>query len=521
MRFQASLPIEFWGEYILTAAYLINRTPTAVLGNSTPFERLFDKAPSNQHIKVFASLCYAHNQIRGGDKFASRSRRCVFMGYPYGKKGWRLYDLEKLEFFVSRDVVFSENIFPFASKLLITDANGEDDTQELWAPLSEGIILDDPIINGSAVQRPVNFEIGSSSNTVAETRPPQTDTSPTPNHDITSSNDDINPHPKPSVSSPETLPEKFVSTEAEQPLGKGLQQKHPSVKLKDFVVKQPLRKAQPEVNNLVQSSLEVQYPIAAQENVHRFSEKHISYVAAIISTIEPKSFKQAMEDDRWRTAVGSEYGALEENNTWTIENLPPGKKAIGSQWVFKVKFKSDGTIERYKARLFAMGNKQIEGEDYGETFSPVAKMGTVRLFLDIAAKQGWIVHQMDVHNAFLHGDLDEEVYMKLPPGFQTADRNKVCRLHKSLYGLKQAPRCWFAKLSSALLEYGFEQSLGDYSLFTYEKGTTRLHILVYVDDLIIAGSIVKATESFKAYLSSCFHMKDLGDLKYFLGIEVA
>ncbi|KAL1204160.1 Retrovirus-related Pol polyprotein from transposon RE2 [Cardamine amara subsp. amara] len=128
---------------------------------------------------------------------------------------------------------------------------------------------------------------------------------------------------------------------------------------------------------------------------------------------------------------------------------------------------------------------------------------------------------MDVHNAFLHGDLEEEVYMKMPPGFQSADPNKVCRLRKSLYGLKQAPRCWFAKLSTALVDYGFEQSLGDYSLFTYEKGTTRLHLLVYVDDLIIAGSSLKATKSFKLYLSTCFHMKDLGDLKYFIGIEVA
>ena len=128
---------------------------------------------------------------------------------------------------------------------------------------------------------------------------------------------------------------------------------------------------------------------------------------------------------------------------------------------------------------------------------------------------------MDVHNAFLHGDLDEEVYMKLPPGFESSHPNKVCRLRKSIYGLKQAPRCWFTKLVFALKEYGFLQSYSDYSLFTYTRGSIQINVLVYVDDLIISGNNSVALRTFKAYLSDCFHMKDLGVLKYFLGIEVA
>lgn len=128
---------------------------------------------------------------------------------------------------------------------------------------------------------------------------------------------------------------------------------------------------------------------------------------------------------------------------------------------------------------------------------------------------------MDVHNTFLHGDLEEEVYMRMPPGFQFTDKNKVCQLRKYLYGLIQAPRCWFTKLSSTLKEYGFEQSLANYSLFTFDNGIVRLQILIYGDDFIIIGSCVKSTQDFKDYLSSCFHMKDLGPLKYFLGIEVA
>ena len=287
------------------------------------------------------------------------------------------------------------------------------------------------------------------------------------------------------------------------------------VTLKDYVVNQAL------CEELGSTSENVPHPISKQDSVKGFSVSHIAYVTAIMTAKEPRSYKQAMSDDRWKMAMGTEIDAQEENHTWTIEDLPPGKRAIGSQWVYKVKHNSDGTVERYKARLVALGNKQKEGEDYGETFAPVAKMGTVRLFLDVAAKHNWEIHQMDVYNAFLHGELKEEVYMRLPPGFEASHPNKVCRLRKSLYGLKQAPRCWFEKLTTALKKYGFRQSLADYSLFTMVKARVRINILIYVDDLIITGSSPQATQEFKNYLASCFKMKDLGPLKYFLGIEVA
>ncbi|CAM9000675.1 unnamed protein product [Rhodiola kirilowii] len=148
-------------------------------------------------------------------------------------------------------------------------------------------------------------------------------------------------------------------------------------------------------------------------------------------------------------------------------------------------------------------------------------MSTVRTFLAVASVKNWEVHQMDVHNAFLHGDLEEEIYMKIPPGFHKNNTDKVCRMKKSLYGLKQAPRCWFEKLSTALEKYGFKQSYSDYSLFTLSKGSVQLNVLVYVDDMIVAGNNTFELNSFKAYLSQCFKMKDLGALEYFLGLEVA
>ena len=167
------------------------------------------------------------------------------------------------------------------------------------------------------------------------------------------------------------------------------------------------------------------------------------------------------------------------------------------------------------------GDKQVEGFDFTETFAPIAKMTSVRCFLSVAATRGWELHQMDVHNAFLHGDLEEDIYMTLPLGFKSSYGNKVCKLQKSLYGLKQTPRQWFAKLSSKLLEYGFVHSYADYSLFTYHKNGVFMALLVYVDDIVLTGSDSTACSAFKVYLHNYFRIKDLGPLKCLLGIEVA
>ncbi|KAK3011732.1 hypothetical protein RJ639_012295 [Escallonia herrerae] len=204
-----------------------------------------------------------------------------------------------------------------------------------------------------------------------------------------------------------------------------------------------------------------------------------------------------------------------------IPDLRPGKKPIGSKWVYKIKFNSNGSIERYKARVVVRGDTQVKGLDYTETFAPVAKMVSVRVFLAVDVIKNWELHEMDINNAFLHGDLHEEVYIRPPLGFSLSNPNKVLRLRKSLYGLRQSPRNWFAKLSTALRSYGFLQSHADHTLFTYRKGDVFLSILGYVDDLILAGNNSTACSSFKKYLNDCFKLKDLGPLKYFLGIEAA
>ncbi|KAL3845297.1 hypothetical protein ACJIZ3_002700 [Penstemon smallii] len=178
------------------------------------------------------------------------------------------------------------------------------------------------------------------------------------------------------------------------------------------------------------------------------------------------TLKEALDDLNWRLAMMEEMNALRKNNTWSVIDLPKNKKTVGSKWVFTVKCKADGSVEIYKARLVAKGFTQTHGIDYQETFAPVAKINSIRILLSLTVISNWPLHQFDVKNAFLNGDLQEEVFMDLPPGFENRfGRGKVCKLKKALYGLKQSPRAWFERFGNVIRRHGFSQSQADHTLF--------------------------------------------------------
>jgi hypothetical protein len=257
------------------------------------------------------------------------------------------------------------------------------------------------------------------------------------------------------------------------------------------------------------------------------SYSHISpaykvFIASLQTVPIPSDWKVAKQDPKWKAAMKEELLALQKNQTWELVSLPSGKRAVGCKWVFTVKQSPEGKVERYKARLVAKGYSQTYGIDYDETFAPVAKMSTVRMLISCAANFGWPLHQLDVKNAFLYGDLQEEVYMEIPPGFMNKQTSgKVCKLKKSLYGLKQSPRAWFYRFRRAICGMGYTQCNGDHTVF-YKHKESRITILaVYVDDIVITGDDTQEIARLKGNLGKAFEVKDLGQLRYFLGIEIA
>ena len=265
------------------------------------------------------------------------------------------------------------------------------------------------------------------------------------------------------------------------------------------------------------------HPISKSVSYDNLSPSFHAFTTNLSSVNTPRSVKEAFAVPEWKNAALEEMQALKKNDTWSLVKLPQGKSVIRCKWIFTVKLKPDGLIERYKARLVAKGFTQTYGVDYTETFAPVAKLNTIRVLLSLVVHLDQPLFQLYVKNAFLNGELEEEVYMSLPLGFEEDKKNRmVCKLKKSPYGLKQSPRAWFDIFLKVIRSHGYSQGQTDHTLFVKHSSDGKITpLIVYIDGIILTRGNFKEMEEIKRLMAMEFEVKDLGTLKSFLGMEVA
>src|SRR5436190_9749061 len=274
------------------------------------------------------------------------------------------------------------------------------------------------------------------------------------------------------------------------------------------------------VENPIDENSEAPRKSKRQRTTKSFGDDFIVYLV----DDTPRTIAEAyssQDTDYWKEVVRSEMDSIMANGTWEINDRPYGCKPVGCKWVFKKKLRPDGIIDKYKARLVVKGYTQKEGEDFFDTYSPVARLTTIRVLLSLATSHGLLVHQMDVKTAFLNGELEEEIYIEQPDGFVlNGHEGKVCKLLKSLYGLKQAHKQWHEKFDRTLTSTDFIVNEADRCVYYRYGGGEGVILCLYVDDILIFGTSLNVIKEVKDFLSQNFEMKDLGEADVILNIKL-
>lgn len=418
-----NLDPRLWAEAAHTAVYILNRTGTSTVKDSTPYELWYGKPAKFDHFRIFGSEVYVHVPKQKRRKLDPKSKKCIFVGYDDNHKGFRVMD-ESNCISVARDVQF---LAEEPSKVTIIEEDGE----------SEDDTTDD---NGDTA----------------------------------------------------------------------IQQQQ-----------QQQEKAAPIRARRVTSMRDMNESNILDTRLRNQSESAMMAWSLVAINEEPTTYKEAIDStdsEKWMEAMQTEYDSLMKNETWTLVEKPKNQKVIDNKWVFKVKKNPDESIERYKARLVGRGFTQEYGIDYMETFSPVVRFDSLRAIMAVVAEKKMHMLQFDVKTAFLNGDLEEDVFMHQPVGFND-NSGRVCKLHKSLYGLKQASRCWNNKFKSFIELFGFKTSDADPCVYVSHEGNNTIILAIYVDDGFIVSNDKKNIDSVIEHLQREFEIKVM-DVNCFLGFEI-
>lgn len=495
MLSDARMPGEYWEHAVSQAVYLYNRSPHKANEFTSPYEMFVGRKPNLSYIRRFGCLVIYRIPRNAHSKFGERGERGILLNST--ETGYRILSLSTRKIVESKDVRFLEST-SYGDVERESGAELLDDQQVVWQSEKgeqnaerSSLVLP---ATGSTASLPEEGEQCAERSSSA--LPTMEDTANAPEQG------------EASRQSTECLPSTSSESQSNE---------------RELVTEELVAKDQSDgeyeidsvevVSDDEQSSLEPQ--LVAYARVRAF------HTVLGEDEQDPLSYKQAIEctdREEWIRAMEDEVSSLKRNGAWVLVEPPVGANIIDSKWVFKRKREANESI-RYKARLVIRGFRDREIYDLSEVYSPVASLHSVRTVLALVNKEGLILEQMDVKTAFLNGVLEKPVYMYPPKGMEV-DRGVVCKLQRALYGLRISPQCWYLRFHSVAIKLKFSNHLNDPCVYVWRKGSKFLILLLYVDDILLAGNCVDKIAETKRRLSSEFEMSDLGVPKVFLGIEI-
>ncbi|PWA82283.1 ribonuclease H-like domain-containing protein [Artemisia annua] len=566
------LPIQFWAEAVSAACYILNRVSITKPQMKTPYELLMGRKPSISFMKPFGCPLTILNTIDNLGKFDGKSDEGYLLGYSTNSKGFRVYnkvtkkvqDCLHVEFLEDQtnqrgkgpDWMFdldvltpSMNYVPVREENQVVHSEEEDsqfivhgvnasstadqDTESIPVNKKQSTVetqsTDDstPIISDEdqAIQDELNrmlFEETLAKSYEDEQRrayeAEKTKGKSKNSSDSTLDNSTLDPSTlDQSTAAPFESTSGGVTSNTWTNTDDWPGSSMPPFEESDDELQDDgiFSQQGPDFTNL-EDDLTV--PTTHTSRVHK---NHPTNKIIGSPTSEPKNVAQALTKESWVEAMQEELLQFKLQEVWVLCDLPDGMKVIGTRWVFRVKRDERGNVIKNKARLVAQGYRKEEGVDYDEVFAPVARIEAIRLFLAFASYMRFPVYQMDVKSAFLYGKITKEVYVKKPPGFEDPKNpNKVYKVVKALYGLHQAPRAWYERLSNFLVQHGYRRGAIDKTLFIKRDKKDIMLVQVYVDDIIFGATKQSMVKEFEELMQKEFQMSSMGELTFFLGLQV-